>query len=40
VLGPLVYGVAYCPVAWKEDLEELGFAGKRCHVGNDPSLTQ
>jgi hypothetical protein len=27
VLGPLVYGVAYCPVAWKDDLEELGFAG-------------
>jgi hypothetical protein len=28
VLGPLVYGVAYCPVAWKDDLEELGFAGE------------
>lgn len=27
VLGPLVYGVAYCPVAYKEKLEELGFAG-------------
>ena len=27
VLGPLVYGVAYCPVAYKESLEELGFAG-------------
>lgn len=27
VLGPLVYGVSYCPVAYKEDLEELGFAG-------------
>ena len=27
VLGPLVYGVAYCPVAWKDDLEQLGFAG-------------
>ena len=26
-LGPMVYGVAYCPVAYKEDLEELGFAG-------------
>ncbi|KAG9315315.1 ribonuclease H-like domain-containing protein [Chiua virens] len=23
VLGPLVYGVAYCPVAWKDDLDEL-----------------
>ena len=31
VLGPLVYGVAYCPVAYKEQLEELGFAGK-CQV--------
>jgi ribonuclease H2 subunit A len=27
VLGPLVYGVAYCPVTYKEQLEELGFAG-------------
>jgi ribonuclease H2 subunit A len=27
VLGPLVYGVAYCPVAYKEKLEDLGFAG-------------
>lgn len=27
VLGPMVYGVAYCPVAYKDDLEELGFAG-------------
>ena len=27
VLGPLVYGVAYCPVSYKEQLDELGFAG-------------
>lgn len=27
VLGPLVYGIAYCPASWKEDLEQLGFAG-------------
>ncbi len=27
VIGPLVYGVAYCPLSYKEDLEELGFAG-------------
>lgn len=27
VLGPLVYGVAYCPVVYKDQLEELGFAG-------------
>lgn len=27
VLGPMVYGVAYCSVAYKEELEELGFAG-------------
>ena len=26
-LGPMVYGVAYCPLAYKEQLEELGFAG-------------
>lgn len=26
-LGPMVYGVAYCPVAYKEELEQLGFAG-------------
>ncbi|EAU85381.1 ribonuclease H2 subunit A [Coprinopsis cinerea okayama7 len=29
VLGPLVYGVAYCPVAYKETLEELGFADSK-----------
>ncbi|OJT11467.1 Ribonuclease H2 subunit A [Trametes pubescens] len=29
VLGPLVYGVAYCPVAYKEDLEKLGFADSK-----------
>jgi ribonuclease H2 subunit A len=28
VLGPLVYGVAYCPASYQEQLEELGFAGK------------
>ena len=28
VLGPLVYGVAFCPVAYKEQLEEMGFAGE------------
>ena len=28
VLGPMVYGVAYCPVAYKEELEQLGFAGE------------
>lgn len=31
VLGPLVYGVAYCPVAYQETLEELGFAGTYTH---------
>ncbi|KAG5644390.1 hypothetical protein DXG03_008618 [Asterophora parasitica] len=29
VLGPLVYGVAYCPVAYREQLEELGFADSK-----------
>ncbi|KAH0585134.1 hypothetical protein H2248_008393 [Termitomyces sp. 'cryptogamus'] len=27
VLGPLVYGVAYCPVAYAPQLDRLGFAG-------------
>ena len=27
VLGPLVYGVAYCPAAYEERLNEMGFAG-------------
>ncbi|KAJ7931521.1 ribonuclease H-like domain-containing protein [Mycena leptocephala] len=29
VLGPLVYGVAYCPVAYKDQLDELGFADSK-----------
>ncbi|KZV64446.1 ribonuclease H2 subunit A [Peniophora sp. CONT] len=29
VLGPLVYGVSYCPVAYKEQLEDLGFADSK-----------
>ncbi|KAH9945191.1 ribonuclease H2 subunit A [Epithele typhae] len=29
VLGPMVYGVAYCPVAYKDDLEQLGFADSK-----------
>ena len=28
VLGPLVYGIAYCPAAYQEQMEELGFAGR------------
>jgi ribonuclease H2 subunit A len=27
VLGPLVYGVAYCPASYEEQLNDLGFAG-------------
>jgi len=27
VLGPLVYGVAYCPIEYKEQLEAMGFNG-------------
>ncbi len=34
VLGPLVYGVAYCPVAFKEQLDDLGFAGPLLHPTN------
>ncbi|KIM39871.1 hypothetical protein M413DRAFT_446791 [Hebeloma cylindrosporum] len=29
VLGPLVYGIAYCPAAYKEKMEELGFADSK-----------
>lgn len=29
VLGPLVYGVAYCPVGYKENLDKLGFADSK-----------
>ncbi|EJD06696.1 uncharacterized protein FOMMEDRAFT_165421 [Fomitiporia mediterranea MF3/22] len=28
-LGPMVYGVAYCPVSYKGQLEELGFADSK-----------
>ena len=28
VLGPLVYGVAYCPASYEEKLNDLGFAGE------------
>ncbi|KAG6885671.1 hypothetical protein C0993_011435 [Termitomyces sp. T159_Od127] len=29
VLGPLVYGVAYCPAAYKHALDQLGFADSK-----------
>lgn len=29
VLGPLVYGVAYCPLSYKDDLDNLGFADSK-----------
>ncbi|KAF8972134.1 ribonuclease H-like domain-containing protein [Flammula alnicola] len=29
VLGPLVYGVAYCPAAYQEKMEQLGFADSK-----------
>ncbi|KAF8825123.1 hypothetical protein HHX47_DHR7000080 [Lentinula edodes] len=32
VLGPLVYGVAYCPVSYRNQLEELGFAEIRSNL--------
>jgi ribonuclease H2 subunit A len=38
VLGPLVYGVAYCPASYKEDMEELGFAGRYSYVLQHPGL--
>jgi ribonuclease H2 subunit A len=30
VLGPMVYGIAYCPKDYQETLEEMGFNGA-CH---------
>ena len=27
VMGPLVYGIAYCPVSYQEEMEKLGFNG-------------
>lgn len=27
VLGPLVYGIAYCPASFREELEDFGFTG-------------
>ena len=38
VLGPLVYGVAYCPVAYREQLNDLGFAGTLVLQRTAPSL--
>ncbi|CAN7999627.1 unnamed protein product [Ixodes pacificus] len=29
VLGPMVYGIAYCPVEFEEDLKRLGFADSK-----------
>lgn len=28
VLGPMVYGICYCPLSKKDELADLGFAGK------------
>ena len=39
VLGPLVYGIAYCPAAYQEKMEELGFAGKQeCRSYNSNNI--
>lgn len=29
VLGPLVYGIAYCPIAYQDDLKQIGFADSK-----------
>lgn len=29
VLGPLVYGIAYCPAAWSDELGKVGFADSK-----------
>ncbi|EGN99265.1 hypothetical protein SERLA73DRAFT_160724 [Serpula lacrymans var. lacrymans S7.3] len=38
VLGPLVYGVAYCPASYQADLEELGFADSKTLTAEKRSL--
>lgn len=42
VLGPLVYGVAYCPLSYLDELKGMGFAGKqlmtRKYTRTDASL--
>jgi hypothetical protein len=34
VLGPLVYGVAYCPATYEEKLDDMGFAGAMDSLGS------
>ena len=34
VLGPMVYGVAYCSEAYKDTLEGLGFAGESSYIAS------
>lgn len=34
VLGPLVYGIAYCPASYQDAMEELGFAGEQNYTDN------
>lgn len=29
VLGPLVYGIAYCPISYQDDLKQIGFADSK-----------
>lgn len=38
VLGPMVYGVAFCPEAWKDDLDGLGFAGVSHFLGSSMTV--
>lgn len=41
VLGPLVYGVAYCPLSYQQNMEELGFAGMyiKCTIQHSRCLS-
>ena len=38
VLGPMVYAVAYCPSSFKDELEEMGFAGSVLISGANNSI--
>ena len=41
VLGPMVYGVAYCPESYTDQLEQLGFAGEeRDHIPQEYQLIE
>lgn len=40
VLGPLVYGVSYCPATYEEKLDDMGFAGAIDSLLMKPAASQ